>query len=108
MNLGIFVEDILSRPDLTSNGKFVLGKVDILSAVDYIKLWGKVTGNEVTGQRPITAEDLGVFISGLSGKGGPCFQFLASRTWLLHCFKLRCNWRCNSSSKSTELFTRVV
>ena len=41
------MEGILSRPDLTSNGKFVLGKVDILSAVDYVKLWGKVTGNEV-------------------------------------------------------------
>jgi hypothetical protein len=49
INLGILVEGILSRPDLTSNGKFVLGKVDILFAVDYIKLWGKVTGNEVEG-----------------------------------------------------------
>jgi hypothetical protein len=49
INLGIFVEGILYRADLTSNGKFVLGKVDILFAVDYIKLWGKVTGNEVEG-----------------------------------------------------------
>jgi hypothetical protein len=46
INSRIFVESILSRPDLTSNGKFVLDKVDIFSAMDYTKPWGKVIGNE--------------------------------------------------------------
>jgi hypothetical protein len=47
INLGILVGPILSRSDLASNSKFVLGKVDILSAVDHIKPWGEMTGTEL-------------------------------------------------------------
>jgi hypothetical protein len=72
INLRIFVESILSRPDLTSNGKFVLDKVDILSAMDYIKPWGKVTGNEAEVVET-SIEDLGkVFPTWGVGRWVPC------------------------------------
>jgi hypothetical protein len=73
INLGIFVEDILSRPNLSSNGKFVLGKFDILSANDYIKQWGKSTGNgvEVVETRIEDLEE--VFRHGV-GRWVPCLN----------------------------------
>jgi hypothetical protein len=57
VTVGIFAEAIVSQPGLTRNGTFLLEQVDVLSANDYIRLWGKVTGNEEEVVQP-SVEDL--------------------------------------------------
>lgn len=44
VNVGIMVRGILSNPAKTLRGKYVLGRVEILTSQQYLDLWAKVTG----------------------------------------------------------------
>lgn len=43
-NVGVLARVILAQPQLTLGGKYVYGKVDVLTTGDFLKLWEDVTG----------------------------------------------------------------
>ncbi|KAE8356291.1 hypothetical protein BDV28DRAFT_127341 [Aspergillus coremiiformis] len=47
-NVGIFVNAILQKPDLTRGGQYVLAEVETLTNQQLLERWGKVTGKPVT------------------------------------------------------------